>query len=75
MSDIILEINDSKNIIEIETSIANNISNIEIEASSSQTLEISSGYATAIVYASDIVGLDQYLTNFIDTYQIDCGTP
>lgn len=61
--------------LDIETSYSNTVNNIDIDISSSQSLEISSGYAGSIVYASDIIGLDNYLSNFIDAYEIDCGTP
>jgi hypothetical protein len=75
MSDFILEINDTKHIVEVETSVASNINNIELVTSTDRTLEIVTGYSTTIAYASDIIGLDNYLSNFIDTYEIDCGSP
>jgi hypothetical protein len=59
----------------LEASISNNTYTLEIEAISSQTLEISTGYVGDVVFASDIIGLDNYLRDFIDTYNIDCGTP
>lgn len=70
-----IEINETVYNLEVETAISNSISTLEIEASSNQTLEINSGYAGNVVFASDILGLDDYLSNFIDNYQIDCGTP
>jgi hypothetical protein len=51
------------------------IYNLEIESSSSQILEINTGFVVNVVYATDIIGLDDYLSNFIDNYEIDCGTP
>lgn len=61
--------------LEVETMTSNTTSTLRIEASSSQTLEINSGFAVNVVFASDVVGLDDYLSNFIDSYEIDCGTP
>ena len=75
MSDFTIEIFDTTNTIEIETSTENITDNIEVTSTILNTLEISTGFAATIVYASDIVGLDNYLANFIDNYEIDCGTP
>lgn len=75
MSDFILEVNNTHDIIEIETSISDSSTIVEVSSSTQQLLEISTNYSMNIVYASDIVGLDNYLSNFIDNYQIDCGTP
>lgn len=75
MSDFTIEIFDTTNTIEIETSTENITDNIEVTSTILNTLEISTGFAATIVYASDIVGLDNYLANFIDSYEIDCGTP
>jgi hypothetical protein len=75
MSDFILEINDTKHNIEIETSISNIINNLELITSTDKNIEITTGYSANLVFASDIIGLDNYIGNFIDTYEIDCGTP
>lgn len=75
MSESIIEILDTTYNLEIETSYSNTFNNIDIDISTSQSIEISSGYAGIVTYASDIIGLDTYLSNFIDTYEIDCGTP
>lgn len=75
MSELILEIYDTKNIIEIETSIGNVLNNLEIEASSDKTVEIISGSSLGFISVGDILGLDNYLSNFIDSYEIDCGSP
>ena len=75
MSDFTLEISDINYIIDIETSTEDNTENLEITTSNVDTIEISTGFAAAIVYASDVIGLDNYLANFIDSYNIDCGTP
>lgn len=61
--------------LEVETSISSTTSTINIETSNSQTLEINSGYNGNVVFASDILGLDEYIANFIDNYEIDCGEP
>lgn len=70
-----IEINETVYNLEVESSISNNISTLEIEASSSETIEINSGYVGNVIFASDILGLDNYLSNFIDNYEIECGTP
>ncbi len=75
MSDFTLEINDTKHNIEIETSISNIINNLELITSTDKNLEIITGYSASLIFASDIIGLDNYIANFIDTYEIDCGTP
>jgi chaperonin GroEL (HSP60 family) len=75
MSDFTLEIFDTTNTIEIETSTEDNTDNIEITTTNADSVEITTGFAATVVYASDIVGLDNYLSNFIDSYNIDCGTP
>lgn len=76
MSELTLEISDIINILEIETNIGNIFNNLEIETSSDRKVEIiAPGTFGITVYASDIIGLDNYLANFIDTYEIDCGTP
>lgn len=75
MSSFTLEIYDSKNIIEIETTIGNIFNNLEIETSSDRTVDVISGSSLGFISVSDIVGLDSYLSNFIDSYEIDCGSP
>lgn len=75
MSELILEIYDSKNIIEIETSIGNVFNNIDIETSTDKNVEIISGSSLGFISVGDILGLDDYLSNFIDSYEIDCGSP
>lgn len=60
----------------IETILSETINNIlEIESSASETIEIQTEYVGSVVFASDIIGLDNYLSNFIDDYEIDCGSP
>lgn len=75
MSDFTVEIYDINYILDIETSVMDVINNIEIETSSLDSLEIISGFSANVVYASDVIGLDNYLSNFIDSYNIDCGSP
>tara|TARA_E500000178_G_C16317501_1_gene443248 strand:+ start:232 stop:459 length:228 start_codon:yes stop_codon:yes gene_type:complete len=75
MSDFTLEISDTVNILEIEVSTEDNTENIEVSSSVTDTVEVSTGFSATIVYASEIIGLDNYLSNFIDSYNIDCGTP
>lgn len=75
MSTATIEINQTVYTLEIETSVSSNTDVLEVEATSSQNLEISTGYVGNVVFASDIIGLDNYLSDFIDTYNIDCGTP
>lgn len=75
MSDFTLEISDTVNILEIEISTDDNTDNVEVSSTATDTVEISTGFSATIVYASEIVGLDNYLSNFIDNYNIDCGTP
>lgn len=60
--------------LDIETSIQNTINNITIEKIDNTIVEISSGTSN-IVMASDIIGLDTYINNFLDDAEIDCGTP
>ena len=61
--------------LEIETAISDSINNLDIEASSNQIIEISTDYMGNVIVPTDIIGLDTYLSNFIDNYEIDCGSP
>jgi hypothetical protein len=70
-----LDIIENITYLEIESSIGTETNNIEITSSNFGSVDITAGYASMIVYASDVVGLDNYLSNFIDQYQIDCGSP
>lgn len=60
--------------LDIETSIQNTINNITIEKIDNTIIEINTGTSN-IVMASDIIGLDTYIDNFLDDAEIDCGTP
>ena len=75
MSDFTLEISETVNTLEIEVSTEDNTENVEVSSSVTDIVEVSTGFSATIVYASEIVGLDNYLSNFIDSYNIDCGTP
>jgi hypothetical protein len=70
-----LDIIENITYLEIESSIGTETNNIEITSSSLGSVDIVSGYSSMIVYASDVVGLNNYLSNFIDHYEIDCGSP
>jgi len=60
----------------VETILSQTINNVlEVESSALKTLEINTEYVGNVVFASDVIGLDNYLANFIDNYEIDCGTP
>lgn len=48
---------------------------LEIISEQNDTIAISSDFTASIVFAKDIIDLDNYLANFIDSYNIDCGTP
>lgn len=75
MSDTLIEINESVYILDIETEYSDNLNSLNIEISSNNTIEITSGYVGTVVFANDIIGLDNYISNFIDSYEIDCGSP
>jgi hypothetical protein len=70
MGDFFVEIIDQVNYIQIDTSVFNNINNIEIITSEINSVEISTSLA-GVVSARDIVGLSDYLNH----YTFDCGTP
>jgi hypothetical protein len=75
LSNLTVEVFDTKNIVEIETTVGNILNNLEIETSSDRSVEVVSGSTVGFISASDILGLDEYLSNFIDEYEIDCGSP
>jgi hypothetical protein len=70
MSDFFVEIIDQINYIQIDTSVFNNINNIEVQTSEIHSVEISTTFAGTVL-VNDIIGLDSYLNN----YTFDCGTP
>ena len=59
----------------IEASINNVFNNLDIETSSDKTIEVINSFSLGVISASDIIGLNNYLGNFIDSYEIDCGSP
>jgi len=69
-NDFSIEILDTTNFIEVETSILDVINNIEIERYETFNVELSTNLAGSI-FVSDVIGLDAYL----DYYEFDCGTP
>lgn len=70
-----IDIQETVYLLEVETSFSSATSILEIESSNKNVVEISSEYFGAVVFASDVVGLDDYIANFIDHYEIDCGPP
>ena len=66
-------------ILEIESGTEKKVDNIEVYTTISEVVEITSGSSVSVISASDIIGLDSYIGNFItneyDQYYIDCGTP
>ena len=69
-----VEVLDTIYTLDIETSIQNTINNITVEKIDNTIIEINTGTSN-IVMASDIIGLDSYIDNFLDDAEIDCGTP
>lgn len=69
-----VEVLETVSLLEIETSIQNTINNITIETIDTNIVEINTG-TTNIVLASDIIGLNSYIDNFLDSAEIDCGSP
>lgn len=70
-----VEVIESVYLLNVETAISDQVNELEIETSTSNIIEISTDYAANVVFAGDIIGLDTYIANFIDDYEIDCGTP
>lgn len=75
MTEPVIDITEIKQIIDIETTIGNDSDIIEITNSDNKIVEIVTGFTASVVYAGDIIGLDNYISNFIDSHTIDCGTP
>jgi hypothetical protein len=72
---LIIEISETTNTLEVETQIAEDINALEIISSSNDIIQISTEYVGTVVFASDVIGLDTYIADFIDSYEIDCGSP
>lgn len=71
----VVEVEETVYLVDIETTVCDTVDQLELELSTSEIIEINSDYIANIVFASDVIGLDTYIANFIDTYNIDCGTP
>ncbi len=69
-----LEVDQTNLVLETESSETISYT-LEIEKSEAATLFINTEYVGNVVFAGDVIGLDTYIANFIDDYDIDCGTP
>jgi len=67
MSDFTLEISDVTTTLEIETSTEDNTENLEISSTVIGNIDIQTGFASNVSYASDVVGLSSYIANNIPT--------
>lgn len=64
--------------IEIESGSVADIPNIYLEIVNTEKVLLSDLPPlnfTGTITTNQIIDLDNYLSNFIDTYEIDCGTP
>jgi hypothetical protein len=64
--------------IEIESGSIADIPNIYLEVVNTEKILLSDLPPlnfTGMITTNQITDLDNYLSNFIDTYEIDCGTP
>jgi hypothetical protein len=64
MSDFTLEISDVTTTLEIETSTEDNTENLEVTSTVIGTVEIQTGYSSTVAYASDIIGLSNYIADY-----------
>lgn len=71
----VVEVEETVYLLDIETTVCNIVDQLEVELSTNEIIEINSDYIANIIFASDVIGLDTYIANFIDAYNIDCGTP
>ena len=69
-----LELNQNNLILENETT-NSVIYTLEIEKSETATIQINTEYVGSVVFAGDIIGLDTFIDTFLDTAEIDCGSP
>ena len=78
MSDFIIEILQNHSTIDVEASILNNLelnqNNLILE-NETATIQINTEYVGSVVFAGDIIGLDTFIDTFLDTAEIDCGSP
>ena len=65
MSDFTLEISDVTTTVEIETSTDDNTQTLEISNTTIDTVEIQTGFSSAVAYATDVIGLSSYISNNI----------
>jgi hypothetical protein len=70
-----LELNSTNLLLETENSEQGVNYTLEIEQASSATLFVNTEYTGTVVFAGDVIGLDTFIANFIDDYEIDCGSP
>lgn len=59
--------------LEIETIVGDVPNSVDIINYGSVTVQASTAYSGTVVHATNVIGLDQHITNLIDTYTIDCG--
>lgn len=60
----------------LEPSLSDTVVNtLEIERSETASIQINTEYVGSVVFASDVIGLENFISNFMDDYEIDCGSP
>lgn len=60
----------------LESSLSDTVINtLEIEQSETATIEINTEYVGTVIFANDVIGLDTFIDNFLNTAEIDCGSP
>lgn len=65
-------------VVEIESGTSADMPNVYLEVVNTEKILLSDLPPlnfTGVITASQITDLDNYLSNFIDTYNIDCGNP
>jgi hypothetical protein len=66
-------------IVDIETSTLDSLPNIVVELTRESSIILISDLPDNIPFTKikkdDLDGVDNYLSNFIDNYEIDCGSP
>ena len=63
MSDFTLEISDVTTTLEIETSTDDNTQSLEITSTVVDSVEIQTGFSSTVSYATEVVGLGDYIVN------------
>jgi hypothetical protein len=74
MSDKTIEINNDSYTVQIDTSTASSSNSVTVELSSANNVEVIKEIIQT-ANANDVVGLNSFISNYIDNYTIDCGTP